>query len=302
MAAFGNGFPFVTKFIRSLRGGSQPFLAQASDGLQYVVKLIDNQQGPNLLFNESAGSELYRACGLSVPEWTPLTISDSFLDNNPDCWMLSPNGRFRPATGLCFGSRFLGENGNRLLEILPGTSFRRVRNYAHFWLAWLIDVCAGQTDNRQAIFVQDSEGWLNAHFVDHGHLFGGPRAGPKKNFIASRYLDPRIYLRVPSEELLEFKRVVLTLDSDKLWKQIDLIPADWTQTSALSGFADCIQRLAKPRLVQNVLDTITDAQEQRRATEPGNSGGERKPPTAVLRPEVHDPAFGRGYSLYPACA
>jgi len=302
MPVLGNDFVFVTHFIRNLRGGSQPFLSQASDGLLYVVKLADNPQGPNLLFNESAGSELYRACGLIVPERRPLVISDFFLDNNRECWRETPEGRTRPASGICFGSRFLGKTGDRLLEILPGCCFRRVRNRAHFWLAWLIDVCAEQTDNRQAIFVEDSDSWLNAYFVDNGHLFGGPRADMKKNFIASRYLDQRIYQAVSPEEPAEYLKVVRSLDTDKLWKQIELIPAGWMQTSALAGFEDCIQRLSKPRLVQNLLDTIIDAQERRTATESGNAAGERKLPAAVLRPEVHCAGFGHGQSRYPACA
>jgi len=108
MPVFGKDFVSLTGYIRSLRGGSQPILAQASDGHTYVVKFANNLQGPNLLFNESAGSELYRACGLAVPEWRPLEVSEDFLDENHDCWMQTPEGQLRPASGLCYGSRFLG--------------------------------------------------------------------------------------------------------------------------------------------------------------------------------------------------
>ena len=128
MPAFGKELVFLTHYIRNLRGGSQPVLAKASDGHTYVVKFANNLQGPNVLFNEGAGSELYRAFGLPVPEWRPVTASEDFLDKNPDCWMQTPEGRLRPASGLCFGSRFLAENGQRLLEILPRSSFERVRN------------------------------------------------------------------------------------------------------------------------------------------------------------------------------
>src|ERR1017187_5416922 len=111
MPALGKDFVFLTQYIRKLRGGSQPILAEASDGHTYVVKFANNLQGPNVLFNESAGSELYCAFGLPVPEWRPVTASEDFLDKNPDCWMQTPEGRLRPASGLCFGSRFLAENG-----------------------------------------------------------------------------------------------------------------------------------------------------------------------------------------------
>lgn len=137
-----NSFPWVKRFIRNLRGGSQPILAEASDGLLYVVKFANNLQGPNLAFNEAMGAELYRQLGLPVPDWKPLILRDAFIDNNPDCWIQTPYGRLRPAAGLCFGSRFLGGGGERLFEILPGSAFARVRNLRDFWLAWLIDVCA----------------------------------------------------------------------------------------------------------------------------------------------------------------
>src|ERR1700679_3063217 len=136
MTAFGKDAAFVTQYVRSLRGGSQPILARASDGFQYVVKFANNLQGPNLLFNESAGSELYLACGLPVSEWTPLRIADSFLDSNPECRTQTPEGRLRPASGLCFGSLFLGQDDKRLLEILPASMFDLIRNQTSFGLAW----------------------------------------------------------------------------------------------------------------------------------------------------------------------
>ena len=96
MPALGSSIGLVKQYIRNLRGGSQPILARASDGLLYVVKFNNNLQGANLPFNESAGTELYRGCGLAVPSWRPLLVSDAFLDRNPDCWMHTPEGRLRP--------------------------------------------------------------------------------------------------------------------------------------------------------------------------------------------------------------
>ena len=206
-------------------------------------------------------------------------VSDSFLDMNPDCWMQTEEGRLRPASGLCFGSRFLGENGKRLFEILPGSMFKRVRNQTSFWLAWLIDVCAEHVDNRQAIFVEDAEGWLDAHFIDHGHLFGGPKADLKRNFGASRYLDQRIYGQVSSEALLSFQDVLQALDADKLWQRIEAIPAEWSHASAREGFERCLQRLKIPSLVQHVVETIISDLERRAETESGIVGSERKPPS-----------------------
>jgi hypothetical protein len=276
----------VTRHIQNLHGGSQPILAQASDGLLYVVKFTNNLQGANLPFNESIGSELYCACGLPVPSWKPLLVTSSFIDRNPDCWMQTPDGYLRPSSGLCFGSRFLGGDGIRLLEILPGTSFKPVRNRKSFWLAWLIDICAGHADNRQAIFLEDAMCGLEAFFVDQGHLFGGPKGEQRPRFLASRYLDPRIYPNVSSKELLNFQKVARCLDVDKLWKRIQALPDDWKTKSAIDRFAQCLCRLSTPNLLRNILDTMVEAQRQANEREEIKKPSGRKPKVPVLRPRI----------------
>jgi len=311
MFALGQDIVSVTRYIRNFRGGSQPILVEASDGLLYVAKFTNNLQGPNLPFNESAGSELYRACGLAVPSWKPLLIDDAFLDANPDCWMQTPEGRLRPDSGLCFGSRFLGGEGIRLVEVLPGTSFNRVRNRADFWLAWLIDICAGHADNRQAIFVEDADRGLNAFFVDHGHLFGGPNGGKRLHFQASRYLDRRIYEHVASQDIPHFQKVAASLDVDQLWREIHALPEEWKTASALDGLTQCLGRLSTPRLLQGVIETIIDADERAnevicRENEGREYASGRMPPMAVLCAGVQaerlgQRVYGNG-ARHPVCA
>ena len=268
---------FISEFIRKLRGGSQPVLVRGSDGFLYVAKFANNQQGPSLLFNESAGTELYRACGLPVPNWTPLWTSDSFLDRNPDCWMQTTMGRIRPASGLCFGSQFLEGNGKRLFEILPGSMLKRVRNRISFWLAWLIDVCADHVGKRQAIFEEDADGWLNACFVDHGHLFGGPRADFKRRFGASQYFDERIYGETSSQALLEFRNIAQFLDADGLRLRIEAIPVEWGQTSARERFEICLKRLTTPFFARYLVDMIISDNERTKEAKSGIVQNERVP-------------------------
>jgi hypothetical protein len=282
MSALGKDFAFVTQHIRNLRGGSQAILAQASDGLIYVVKFTNNLQGANLPFNESAGSELYRACGLAGPSWKQLMVTDAFIDQNPDCWMQTPEGFLRPESGLCFGSRFLGGDNIRLFEILPGASFKRVRNPESFWLAWLIDICACHADNRQAIFLKSDEGWLDAFFVDHGHLFGGPTGELRPHFLASRYLDQRIYQRISSHQLVNFQTVVQRLDVDELWRRIESLPDEWKLQSAVGGFAQCLCRLSTSNLLQNILDAMVDALQDAEESEYGKHQTRPKPPESIL--------------------
>lgn len=283
MLLLGKNYVLATKHIRNLHGGSQPILVQASDGLLYVVKFTNNLQGANLPFNESIGVELYRACGLTVPSWKPILITDAFVDRNQDCWMQTPEGRLRPNSGLCFGSRFLGGEGIRLLEILPGNSFKRVRNRNCFWLAWLIDICARHADNRQAIFVENAKGWLDAYFVDNGHLFGGPKGEQRPHFCASRYLDQRIYQSLSSYQSRHFQAVATSVDVDQLWQRIQALPEDWITESALGCFTECLERLASPNLLQNIVDTMKDAQQRTNDFGRFKPQTERVLPASVLR-------------------
>jgi hypothetical protein len=306
MSAFGKDVAVILRFIRNLHGGSQPILVRASDGLTYVVKFANNLQGANLLFNESAGSELYRACGLEGPAWKPLLVTDAFLDDNPDCWLQTPEGRLRPASGLCFASRFLGGEGVRLLEILPGSSFKRIRNHEDFWLAWLIDICARHADNRQAVFQEDAQGWLHASFIDHGHLFGGPEGDKLLHFQASRYLDARIYQNVSQQHLLNVQRVAASLDVDRLWQEVQGLPEEWKTASALDGLTQCFARLATAQLVQGVLDAMVDAHERTHGSFCREYQRGPKPPLSVLRPgvqagQLEQRVFGNRAG-YPACA
>jgi hypothetical protein len=299
MSVLNKNFTVVTRYIRRLRGGSQPILAQASDGLLYVIKFTNNLQGPNLCFNESIGNELYRACGLQVPTWKPLLVLDSFLDQNPDCWLQTAQGRLRPEPLMCFGSRFLGGPGVRLFEILPQTSFKRVRNLKSFWLAWLIDICARHADNRQALFLEDAKGRLGVHFVDNGHLFGGPNGDSNttcdrkyhcrvrdrelvRAFRCSRYLDSRIYQSVSSSYLMDLKRMVGSLDADRLWRNIQTLPEDWKTKSALDGFTHCLCTLSTPSLLQDIVDSMVGIQERLDELEGFKPRIERKPPAEVL--------------------
>jgi hypothetical protein len=250
----------VTQFIRHLRGGSQAKLVQASDGLLYVLKFNNNLQGANLPFNEAIGTELYRACGLPVPGWKPLLLTGRFLDQNPECWIQTKTGGLRPAPGICFGSRFLGAPGTRLLEILPETSFGKIRNHVDFWLAWMVDVCALHADSRQAIFIEHTSRNLEAFFVDHGHLFGGAEGNREPYLCASRYLDRRIYKLATKREIEKLNNWQ-PADPDPLWKLVISLPDEWKTRSALRNFALCLNKLSSQQFRGGIVDMILSLEE-----------------------------------------
>jgi hypothetical protein len=302
----GGTYAFLTRHIKNFRGSSQPILAEASDGLLYIVKFTNNVQGANVCFNEGVGNELYRAFGLTVPSWKPLLITDSFLDQNPGCWMQTPEGRLRPESDLCFGSRFLGCDGERLLEILPGTSIKRVRNIDTFWLAWMIDICAEHADNRQALFLEDSQRILEAFFIDHGHLFGGPNGEFEPHLVAPRYLDPRIYQSVSSEYLLNLKKAALRLDVDQLWQRMQTLPNNWKTVSALNKFDQCLCRFSNGDILQSIINLMVETQRQANRSKCREQGSGQERPCSVLCAGIQTTKLEHGLAAngtgHPACA
>ena len=248
------------RYVRKLRGGSQPVLLEASDGFLYVVKFTNNFQGANLSFNESMGTELFNACTLPVPTWKPVFVTPEFVDQTPQCWMEAQGGKVRPEPGISFGSRFLGGPNIRLFEILPGTGFDRIQNRNCFWLAWVVDICCQHTDNRQALFIADTGGYTS-WFIDMGHLFGGAAGDQNlRHFIQPRYLDPRIYARMSKEEASLLLTTIRSINAETLWRRAQALPEDWVSASALRAFSRGLDTLANSDFVKKILQVIVEAQ------------------------------------------
>ena len=248
--------PAVKRFVRKLRGGCQSILAESSDGVLYVVKFRNNLQGPNVLFNESIGTELYRLSKLPVPIWRPVVVKSSLIEQNPGYWFETAHGTLRPDPGLCFGSQFLGSEGTPVYEILPGNFYKLIRKRSNFWLAWLLDVCASHSDNRQAVFSQRIDGTLDAHFIDHGHIFGGPKGEERPRPIAARYLDPRLYDTISYTLVGRLAKFAAGLDIDRLWAQANALPDEWRTRSACARLSDCLNVVSSLRMVEEILNTL----------------------------------------------
>jgi hypothetical protein len=263
MPALGKKVPIISRFIKKLRGGSQPFLAEATDGRLYVVKLADNVQGPNLAFNEIMGSELYRLGALKVPQWKALILTTSFIDRNPGCWFEMEEGRRRPAPGLCYGSDYLWQQSTDILDVLPAPYFQRIANANDFWRAWILDVCASHCDNRQALFLPEPSGTLRCYFVDFGHMFGGP-CGQRQEVPhrVSQYWDWRIYPHLNRRLLMTLRRMVDKIDKDELWHQVALVPDDWRNRSSVLNFMDSLDRLSNADFVEAALEGMANCHQK----------------------------------------
>ena len=239
----------AVQFLRKLRGGSQPILVQASDSSLYVVKFTSNLQGENLAFNEGMGYELLKMLGLPMPQWTAVTITNDFLDRNPQCWLQTENGARRPRPDQCFGSRFLGLSDAPLLEILSGSSYGRIRNRKDFGMVLMLDILCGHADNRQALFLEDEDGWLDAYFIDNGHMFGGPGGTDYPGMSASHYLDPRIYGQLSERDCICMEKALKSLNRLALTNSAEEFPDSWKTTSAMRRFQDFLERASDDALL-----------------------------------------------------
>lgn len=223
--------------LRKMRGGSQSVLLRASDGALYVVKMMGNPQGPNVLANEALGNELASYLGLPVPLWRPICLSDNFLDRNKLCWFESATGPIRPPAGLHFASLALGQDSSPMTdEVVPGQWFSRVGNRADFVAMLVVDLWANHTDNRQAIFLQSTDtGSTTAVFIDNGHLFGGPYGQEQQRRGAALSLDRRVY-GDPSlkKTLRRWLRRVRSIDDGVLLGLTRCIPREWMSEVYLS--------------------------------------------------------------------
>lgn len=246
----------VVRFIRKLRGGSQPILVEGINGTLYVLKFRNNLQGSNVLFNEAAGIQLYRACRLPVPDWKPLLLTNGFLERNRACWIEGPAGPIRPESGLCIGIRFLQEPRRNLFEILPETRYNRIRCRSRFWLAWIVDVCCGHTDNRQAVFLERRDSSLDPVFTDSGNLFGGPNGNERPVPWASSYLYPRIYPDLTQTQMEGHIEELKALNLDRLLSRRRLIPSEWQTPSALNAYQQGLDLIHNRGIVESILDHL----------------------------------------------
>jgi hypothetical protein len=207
-----------------------------------------------VLFNEAMGTELFRASGLPVPEWRVLKAPDMFLRDAESLW----GARYakRPTPGPAFGSRFLWMPGRRSYDYMPDELLPRVRNKKDFWLAWLLDQCGRNMDNRQAIYLERPQGDFKAVFVDHGHLFGGPKDDNKSVRMGLHYFNPRVLRGVSSREISALPNKLKVLDFDRLWARANTLPAEWKNAQALESFARCLDNLARPRFLEALVQLM----------------------------------------------
>jgi hypothetical protein len=230
-----------------MRGGSQSSLIGASDGNFFVLKLANNPQGPNTLFNEAFGAILAQSLGLPVPDWRPVQVSREFIARNPDLSFSIPEGVCAPAPGLHFGSKFvIGSQDEEVFEIVPSRWMERVEKPHLFAGMLLLDIWTENVDRRQVLFIERAENrCLEVVFFDNGHMFGGPHGDRKLRCPQScAYYLQQIYAKAFDSGATEtWLRTIEDWTETILQAMIERVPQEWRTRS--------LERDTIARLMQN---------------------------------------------------
>jgi len=248
-----NAILSANKYIRKMRGGSQSVLVRANDGNHYFVKMTDNPVGSNLLANEYMGGLLAKAVGLPVAESKGIFFSDSFIDSHPDLWFDLPSGMRRPNKGVHVGSLLLGQpsGAKRPTEYISPSRIDRITNREAFLGMYLFDVWANHQDNRQAILRRLDDNTQKVFFIDHGHLFGGPRWNFDDNSVAALHLETAVYSNLWQDEQVTrwvtiFQSVIpevlksVAKSIEPQWYQGDISELIGKLTTRLTGLPELI--------------------------------------------------------------
>jgi hypothetical protein len=154
--------------ISQVRGGSQARIILADDGKKYVTKLMGNPQCTRVLANDYLACRLARMIGLSVPEPVIILVGEETILEQQITFTLAGLA-VAAHPGLQFGSSLVtGE----VLDWLPGTMLRRVRNLREFAGLLAFDKWTGNADGRQVVFHKEMrERKYTASFIDFGYCF-----------------------------------------------------------------------------------------------------------------------------------
>ena len=163
----------AVQHIRKMRGGSQAHLIRASDKNLYVVKFQNNPQHIRVLANEYLGTTVGRLLHLPMPEARIMEISDWLIENTPDLKIDITPRSVPCASGLQFASRYVGNpEEDRVFDYLPDSMFHRIANRDDFPRVLVFDKWMGNSDGRQAVFVQrPPRRTYEAVVIDQGYCF-----------------------------------------------------------------------------------------------------------------------------------
>ena len=254
-------------FSRRMRGSSQAVLLEASNGKEYVVKSPNNPNGLRTLVNEWLGFKILKEMKISSPDIRPINISDVFLQECPEMYLMSGSGRRIPLqSGIHLASEYVGNGNNLVHDFLPAPLMRTVANIRDFTGVLVMDKWLANTDARQCVFSRaERKGTTGrmAYMIDHGQLLDGNHWEFRDSKISGLYVDRSVYAGVESWDSFEpwFERLN-RLDGSYFAKVIHDIPREWIEDDRLQ-FNHIVERLIHrrrevARLIEEVRESSTN--------------------------------------------
>jgi HipA-like kinase len=228
---------FAVEHIRRMRGGAQAQLLRCSDGGYYVVKFQNNPQGMKVLANELLGTWLAERLGLPVPPAQVVRVSQTLILNTEEMVVQLEHGCVPLRSGSCYGSRYPESqsisSGPALLrahDYLPKEQLWNVENRPDFAGMFVFDKWSGNTDIRQAVFIQsqDRSSW-RALMIDQGFCFNGDEWDFPDAPRCGICLYPTMYDSVSGIDAFEpwLDRLERRIDRNVLGLLGDGIPQEW---------------------------------------------------------------------------
>lgn len=170
------------RWLRRMKGGSQPHLIEADDGHFYVIKPKDNPQHRRILVNEWISSAFLRYLQLASPEVASVWLADDFLQAHPELGIQRGRHLEPISAGWHFGSRLPGDPSSMaLFDTLPNVLLPKVVNARDLGGLVVFDRWVANADYRQLVFFRAhvaEPGTARPGFVmwaiDHGFAFQGP--------------------------------------------------------------------------------------------------------------------------------
>ena len=200
-------------------GGSLPALAEANDGMKYVIKFKGSGHGTKTLIAELLGGEIARALGLNVPELVFAELDESFGRTEGDQEI---QDLLKASKGLNLGLCFLPgafAYDPVVTRLDPLTASQIV------WLDSFIANADRSFQNTNMLF-SNRKLWL----IDHGScLFYHYKweAWEDKATAPFQYIKTHVLLS-QATRLEEADRVCRSLiDENKLRDIVALIPDEW---------------------------------------------------------------------------
>lgn len=221
------------KYIRPVsRGVTRPQLLVADDGLVYVVKLIDNRMGQDVLVNEYLAGEIGKSLSLCFPPSDLL-----YLSQNAKTFMERRLQR-KVARGPHFASLFLA--GSHYVTV---RSIRQAINWPEMAGIVFFDHLFHNFDRtynyRNLLIRKENEG-ARIYAIDHSHLFYRGRWTVESlhrqqemikincfrlyGILLKHYLKP--------EHFSKYLAAFTALSDDAFMKLVESIPQEWEASGA----------------------------------------------------------------------